>query len=162
LYVAKRWQQLPPVLTGWMGHTDPFAFRPDYEAMNGARRHLGGTPPIVALRVLEAALDLWGRADIVTAAEKTQTLATLAITLTAPAADLVLLTPRAPDQRGGHIAFRHRAAKWIHDELGRLGVWVTFRHPDTLRLALHPLTTRYVDVWDACSALRSACDAVAQ
>ena len=37
---------------------------------------------------------------------------------------------------------------------GRRRVIVDFRRPDVIRLGLSPLTTRFVDVWDAVEALR--------
>ncbi|MCZ6523011.1 MAG: hypothetical protein O7A68_03975 [Alphaproteobacteria bacterium] len=65
LFVAERLQaELEPVLTGWMGHARPFDFAPDYAPAPGIRRHLCGTPPILSLAALEAALELWQEVDL--------------------------------------------------------------------------------------------------
>ena len=51
--------------------------------------------------------------------------------------------------RGGHVAIRHPDAARIHRELEARGVIVDKRDPDILRLGMSPLTTRFIDVYDA-------------
>ncbi len=59
LFVARRWQdQARQPLAGWLGHAEPFAFRPDYRPAAGVRKFLAGTPPILSMKALEAGLDL--------------------------------------------------------------------------------------------------------
>ena len=48
-----------PALSGWMGHEAPFAFDLDYRAGAGIERMRVGTPPVIALAALDAALDVW-------------------------------------------------------------------------------------------------------
>ena len=58
LYVAEHLQErLMPALRGWMGHAAPFAFDDDYRPAPGLDRFLVGTPPILGIAALEAALD---------------------------------------------------------------------------------------------------------
>ena len=60
LYVHPRHQERAwPVIAGWMGHADIFAFAPDYEPAPGVRRQLTGTPGIIANEAMGAAVDIW-------------------------------------------------------------------------------------------------------
>ncbi len=54
---------LNPV-SGWFGHAAPFDFAPDYAPAPGAKRFLAGTPPILSLSALDAALDLFDGLDM--------------------------------------------------------------------------------------------------
>ncbi|RMD87998.1 MAG: aminotransferase class V-fold PLP-dependent enzyme, partial [Alphaproteobacteria bacterium] len=57
LFVARRHQpHLPSPLPGWMGHARPFDFSPDYEPAGDIARFACGTPPVLALTALDAAL----------------------------------------------------------------------------------------------------------
>jgi hypothetical protein len=58
LFVARRHQAaLRNPLSGWMGHARPFDFVDDYAPAPGIDRWLCGTPPILSLTALDAALD---------------------------------------------------------------------------------------------------------
>src|SRR3546814_2702719 len=47
-----------------MGHAAPFAFDLDYRAGERVERMRVGTPPVIALAALEAALDAWEGVDM--------------------------------------------------------------------------------------------------
>ena len=54
LFAARRHHaQMTQPLTGWMGHASPFTFDHRYQPAPGIRRMLTGTPPVLALSVLE-------------------------------------------------------------------------------------------------------------
>ncbi len=53
-----------PALSGWFGHDAPFAFEPSYRPASGVERMRVGTPPILALAALDAALDVWDGIDM--------------------------------------------------------------------------------------------------
>jgi len=60
IYVAPRHAEIArPALSGWLGHAAPFAFDPGYRPGRGIERMRVGTPPILQLAALEAALDIW-------------------------------------------------------------------------------------------------------
>ena len=60
IYVAPRLtEQVRPALSGWLGHESPFAFDLDYRAGNGIERMRVGTPPILQMVALSAAMDIW-------------------------------------------------------------------------------------------------------
>jgi kynureninase len=157
LYVAKRLQaELEPVLTGWMGHARPFDFATDYVPAPGIRRNLCGTPPILSLAALEAALDLWRDVDLAAVRRKSMAMGELFIGLVEERCrglGFALASPRDGSARGSQVSFRHAQGYAITQALIARGVIGDFRTPDLLRFGFAPLYTRYVDLWDAVDAL---------
>ena len=65
IYVApKHSETVRPALSGWLGHEAPFAFDLDYRPGQGIDRMRVGTPPVLQLTALEAAMDIWDLADM--------------------------------------------------------------------------------------------------
>jgi kynureninase len=64
-------------------------------------------------------------------------------------------TPRDASRRGAHVALRHARAALVCASLREADVIADHRPPDILRLGLAPLYTRFVDVWDAFTALNA-------
>jgi kynureninase len=69
-----------------------------------------------------------------------------------------LLSPLDATDRGSHISFSHPQAYPICQALIARGVVGDFRAPDTLRLGLTPLYTRFEDVWRAVTTLGAVMD----
>lgn len=155
LYVARRHQDaLANPISGWMGHAEPFAFQDGYRPAAGMKRWLVGTPSILAMASLEAALDLWTEVD--RAAVSAKSAALFAIMADAgAAAGLVCVSPADPASRGSHISFRHDHAYELTQALIARGVIGDFRDPDILRLGLTPLYLSHEDVWQAGEHLRN-------
>ena len=64
-------------------------------------------------------------------------------------------SPRDPARRGSHVSLNHPEAWPICRALiERADVVPDFRGPDSVRLGIAPLYTRFVDVWDALDRLR--------
>jgi kynureninase len=60
-----------------------------------------------------------------------------------------LLTSRNPQERGGHISLGHPDAARICVALRKFAnVIPDYRTPNAIRLAISPLATSYVEVWD--------------
>ncbi len=158
LYVAHRHQSVADQpLSGWMGHARPFALERDYEPAPGIGRMLTGTPPVVALAVLQAGIDVVAQADIGAVRRKSQALSELFIALVeerCAGLGVTLASPREPDRRGSQVCFRHAHAYPVVRALVERGVVGDFREPDVVRFGLAPLFLRHVDVWDAVEALR--------
>ncbi len=140
-------------LTGWMGHTAPFEFAAEYVPSNGVRQFLCGTPAIISMSVLDAALDVFDAVDMHAVRRKSVALTELFLTLATDTAALPLVSPRAGEQRGSHLAFSHPQAYAICQALIAQGVICDFRAPDILRLGFAPLYVRYRDVWDSVAIL---------
>jgi len=118
------------------------------------RRWLVGTPSILAMASLEAALDLWQEVDQTQVATKSAAL--FAILAEAGAtAGLPCVSPTDPARRGSHISFRHDHAYEVTQALIARGVIGDFRAPDVLRLGLTPLYLSHEDVWHAGEHLRA-------
>ncbi|WP_374764925.1 kynureninase [Yunchengibacter salinarum] len=145
-------------LTGWFGHKTPFAFHDKFEADPGLRRLLTGTPGILGLRALDAALDLWADVDMALVREKSLALGDLFMDLAeeklAPFG-VHLASPRAHDRRGSHIALRFEHGYNLVQSLMTKGVVGDFRGPDVMRFALTPLYTGYGDIHRAVTVMES-------
>ncbi len=157
LYVAEALQAaIDQPLSGWMGHSDPFAFVTDYAPADGIRRNLCGTPPVLAMAALDAALDVWDRVDLQALRDKSVAMCDVFIQLVERRCDglgLTLASPRDSEMRGSQVSFRHAEGYAVMQALIDRGVIGDFRSPDLLRFGFTPLYLRYVDVWDAVDIL---------
>jgi kynureninase len=140
-----------------MGHGDIFAFAPDYEPLPGVRRHLTGTPGIIANEALAAAVDVWrdvAREDL---AWKHRSLSDLAVALLEQecgALGVRVTSPRKYDEQGGHVGFSHPAAGPVCEALLEHGVVSSFRKPDVVRFGISPVAISHEDLWVAVARLR--------
>ena len=146
--------QVDQPLTGWWGHAEPFAMERDYVPAPGIGRMRAGTPPILALSALDAALDVFDGVDLDALRRKSLSLTTMFIDLVQQHTDLEVVTPLEPDRRGSQVSLRHPQAYGIVQALIARGVVGDFRTPDIARFGFAPLYVRHVDVWDAVDALR--------
>ena len=129
-------------LSGWLGHRDPFAFHSDYEGAPGVASLQTGTPPIISLVALDAALDLFDDVALATLRRRSLALTDAFIDGLESVGlldQLELLTPREPDRRGSQVSLRHPQAWGISQALIEAGVVVDFRAPDIVRFGFAPL-----------------------
>jgi kynureninase len=141
-------------LSGWWGHAAPFAFDRDFRPDAGIRRFLCGTPSIISLRGVDAALDALEGVDVAALREKSLALTALFMTrISALLPGFDIVTPREPSLRGSQVAivFNHGYAV-VHAMIER-GVIGDFRAPDIMRFGFAPLYLRFADVWDAAEML---------
>jgi kynureninase len=158
VYVAERHQNaVMQPLSGWMGHRAPFDFDPVYEPAPGMLQYLCGTPPILSMAALDAALDLFADVDMNDLRSKSVSLARLFIELVEQcelATVLRLFSPAEPESRGSQLAWSHPDAYGMVQALIARGVITDFREPDLLRVGFSPLYNSYADVHDAVENLR--------
>lgn len=149
LYVAEHLHdRLLSPLRGWMGHAAPFDFTTNYVPAPGIDRFLAGTPPILSLAALESAIDAFDDVSLQAVWEKSIALFDMFDRLMAKRCpEMACISPREPDQRGSHIAFRHPHAFEICQALIDAGIIGDFRAPDVIRFGLTPLYLRFEDVW---------------
>ncbi len=154
-YLARRhWAAAQPALIGWMGHAAPFDFGADYAPAAGARRLLTGTPPILAMRALEAGVATFAGIDLAQAEAKSRALVRL---FADGAAGLPGVTVDAPPagRHAAHVIIRHPAARRVMAALIARGVVGDMRPPDAMRFGFPALTTRYADIGLALAALHA-------
>jgi kynureninase len=157
LYVATRHQgEARQPLSGWWGHARPFAFEQGYAAGSGIRRFLCGTQPVLSMRALKGALDLWDDVDLTVLREKSIALTDLFIQLVEAKCagyGLELESPRDGSKRGSQVSFMHEHGYRIMRALIERGVIGDFRAPSTIRFGFTPLYVGYKDVWSAVAVL---------
>jgi kynureninase len=155
IYVAPQHAEVArPALSGWLGHEAPFAFDLDYRPGQGVDRMRVGTPPILALAALDAALDVWDMADMRDVRARSIELTQLFIAeVEARCPTLTLHSPRDPEARGSQVSFRHPEGYAIMQALIARGVIGDFRAPDVLRFGFTPLYIGEADVMRAAAVL---------
>lgn len=156
IYVAPRHAETArPALSGWHGHQAPFAFQPAYHPAAGTERMRVGTPPVLQMAALEAALDIWDLADIHDVRARSIELTSLFIReVEAACPDLTLASPRDAERRGSQVSFRHAEGYAILQALIARGVIGDFRVPDVMRFGFAPLYIGVADVQAAVAILR--------
>ena len=141
---------------GWIGQRDLFAMGPKYEPEPNMRAFLAGTPNVLGLNAVDEGAAIIEEAGLARLVAKGAALTSYAIELhdelLAPLGFSVG-TPRDPRRRGSHVALRHVDAEKLCAALVERGVLPDFRRPDSIRVGLAPLTTRFVDVWQAITVL---------
>ncbi|MCL4065469.1 kynureninase [Pseudomonas sp. GX19020] len=152
IYVAPRHQaRARPGLAGWMGHEAPFAFDLDYRPGQGIERMRVGTPPILQLAALDAALDVWDGVNLEDLRRVSLELQDQFIAgVEAACPELSLATPRDHAMRSSQVSFRHPEGYAIMQALIAEGVIGDFRAPDILRFGFTPL---YIDQDDVARAV---------
>ncbi|MDQ3811065.1 MAG: kynureninase, partial [Chloroflexota bacterium] len=160
LYVHERHHGRGPGLAGWWGSDKQrqFDMAPTFTPASTAGAWQISTPSVLGAAALYGSLRLIREAGMAHLRDKSLALTGLLIEL----ADRYLAplgfevgTPRDPERRGGHVALEHPAAIRIARALKARGIVPDFRPPNVIRLAPVPLYTRYRDVGEVVTALRS-------
>lgn len=159
LFVRKELQSvLRPPIQGWFAQEDQFAMGPVFEPTDTIRRFQIASPSIMGLRAVKNAFEMIAEAGIGAIEQKAAVGTELMIRLFDEWLEPLgfrLGTPRAADQRGGHITIHHKDARQIALAMRKISKVVPdFRMPDGIRIAMAPLPTSYVEVWDGFERLR--------
>ena len=159
LYVNKKIQrELQVPILGWFGNEDQFGMGPDFVKAEGIRGFQIASPSIIGIRGVQVAFAMIEEAGIDVIASKaaigTQMMIDLYDEWLAPLG-YTLLTSRNPKKRGGHISIGHPDAARICVALRKFAnVIPDYRTPNAIRLAIAPLPTSYVEVWDGFQRIR--------
>jgi len=155
IYVAPRHsERVRPALSGWLGHEAPFAFDLDYRPGRGIDRMRVGTPPVLQLVALDAALDVWEGVAVTDLRARSLELTDAFIAGVEKACpELTLATPRTHAMRGSQVSFRHPEGYAIMQALIARGVIGDFRAPDIIRFGFTPLFVGLDEVEQAVAVL---------
>ena len=159
LYVSKRIQkELQVPIQGWFSQGDQFGMGPVFERAEGIRGYQIASPSLMGLRCVKSAFEIIEEAGIDAIASKAAIGTQMMIDLyDAWLADLgiTLVTSRNAKERGGHITLGHPDAARICIALRQFAnVIPDYRTPNSIRLAISPLPTSYVEVWDGFQRIR--------
>ena len=159
LYVNKKIQkELQVPIQGWFANEDQFGMGPHFEKAEGIRGFQIASPSIIGIRGVQVAFAMIEEAGIAAIANKaaigTQMMIDLFDEWLAPLG-YTLLTSRNPQERGGHISIGHPDAARICVALRKFAnVIPDYRTPNSIRLAIAPLPTSYIEVWDGFQRIR--------
>lgn len=157
LYVRRELQdRFDSPLPGWNSHAEPFGMRTGYEPAPGALRGRVGTPDILSMLALEAALEVWDGVAVEAVRAKSLALTDFFLECVAayvPEGRVECVTPPAHEERGSQIALRCDDAGDVMKRLIERGVVGDFRAPDVLRFGFTPLYVGFADVERAARVL---------
>ena len=159
LYVSHAMQnELQVPIQGWFAQRDQFAMGQGFDRVEGMRGFQIASPSIIGMRCVQTSLSMIERAGLEEIAKKAAIGTNLMIELhdawLAPLGFSVV-TPRDSRRRGGHISVRHEHAYKVSEAMRVFGnVIGDFRQPDCIRLAISPLATSYVEVFDGFARIR--------
>ena len=148
-----------PALSGWMGHDAPFAFEQGYRPATSIERMRVGTPPVIQMSALEAALDVWNDVDMNELRSASIALSERFIAEVeqrCPA--LTFASPRDATARGSQVSFAFEHGYPAMQALIAAGVIGDFRAPDIMRFGFTPLYLDEADVIAAVDVLQEILD----
>lgn len=143
-------------LPGWNSHAEPFGMSPSYEPAPGALRGRVGTPDILSMLALEAALEVWDGVSVDAVRAKSLALTDFFLECVAayvPEGRVESVTPSAHAERGSQVALRCADAGPVMKRLIDRGVVGDFRHPDILRFGFTPLYVGFTETEKAARVL---------
>ena len=113
-----------------------------------------GTPPVLQMAALDAALDVWDKVDMRKLRRRSLELTGLMIEeVETHCPGLRLATPRENEARGSQVSFRSEHGYAIMQALIDLGVIGDFRAPDILRFGITPLYIGEDEIHEAVEVL---------
>ena len=159
LYVSKRVQgELQVPIQGWFAQDAQFEMGPVFERAQNIRGFQIASPSLMGIRCVQTAFSMIKEAGIDAIAHKAAVGTAMMIDLydawLAPLG-IELNTSRDAKERGGHISLVHPDAAQICVALRQISnVIPDYRTPNSIRLAISPLPTSYVEVWDGFARMR--------
>ena len=159
LYVSKKIQkELQVPIQGWFAQDAQFEMGPVFERAQNIRGFQIASPSLIGIRCVQTAFSMIREAGIDAIAQKaavgTQMMIDLYDAWLAPLG-FVLNTSRDPKERGGHISLVHPDAAQICVAMREISnVIPDYRTPNSIRLAISPLPTSFVEVWDGFARTR--------
>ena len=159
LYVSKRIQsELEMPIQGWFAQRNQFLMGSKFDQIEGMRGFQIASPSIIGLLCIDEGFGMIEDATIAQINAKASKGTGMMIELfdqwLVPLG-FELVTPRDSKLRGGHISIYHpdaaQIARGLRDDMK---VIPDYRAPNSIRLAISPLPTSYVEVFDGFERIR--------
>jgi kynureninase len=159
LYVSKRIQsELQMPIQGWFAQRNQFLMGSQFDQVEGMRGFQIASPSIIGLLCIDEGFGMIEEASInkinAKASKGTDMMIELFDQWLAPLG-YELVTPRDSQRRGGHITIYHpdaaQIARGLRDDMK---VIPDYRAPNSIRVAISPLATSYVEVFDGFERIR--------
>jgi kynureninase len=159
LYVSKGIQsELQMPIQGWFAQRNQFLMGSKFEQIEGMRGFQIASPSIIGLLSIDEGFGMIEEASIseinAKASKGTDMMIELFDQWLAPLG-YQLITPRDSKLRGGHITIYHpeaaQIARGLRDDMK---VIPDYRAPNSIRVAISPLATSYVEVFDGFERIR--------
>jgi kynureninase len=159
LYVSKRIQsELQMPIQGWFAQRNQFLMGSKFDQIEGMRGFQIASPSIIGLLCIDEGFGMIEDATIAQinakASKGTDMMIELFDQWLVPLG-YELVTPRDSERRGGHISIYHpdaaQIARGLRDDMK---VIPDYRAPNSIRLAISPLPTSYVEVFDGFERIR--------
>jgi len=159
LYVSKRIQsELQMPIQGWFAQRNQFLMGSKFDQIEGMRGFQIASPSIIGLLCIDEGFGMIEDATIAQINAKASKGTGMMIELfdqwLVPLG-FELVTPRDSKLRGGHISIYHpdaaQIARGLRDDMK---VIPDYRAPNSIRLAISPLPTSYVEVFDGFERIR--------
>ncbi len=148
-----------PALSGWLGHDAPFAFETSYRPARDIERMRVGTPPVLQMTALEAALEVWDGIDMQHLRARSVALCELFIAeVESRCPALTLHSPRDAAMRGSQVSFAFEHGYAAMQALIARDVIGDFRAPNVMRFGFTPLYIDESDVRRAVDVLADVLD----
>ncbi|MEP7017824.1 MAG: kynureninase [Actinomycetota bacterium] len=144
---------------GWMGRKDAFEMGPGYAPADGIRNVVSGTPPILGMLPVRHGVELIAEAGIEAIRAKSVLLTSFAIEIVDSWPEdlgVRVASPRETSQRGGHVTIVRPDFRELMPVLWERGVIPDFRAPDGIRIGMAPLSTSFLELYDAMRVIRVA------
>lgn len=152
-------ETIEPALCGWLGHADPFAFEAHYRAAAKIGRMRVGTPSVLQMAALSAALDVFDSVEMKAVRARALELSAMLIEqVERKNPDLKLAGPRDPAQRGSQVSFHFEHGYGAIQALIERGVIGDFRAPDIMRFGITPLYLDEADILHAADQISAVMD----
>ena len=159
LYASKRIQsELQMPIQGWFAQRNQFLMGSKFDQIEGMRGFQIASPSIIGLLCIDEGFGMIEEATIAQinakASKGTDMMIELFDQWLVPLG-FELVTPRDSKLRGGHISIYHpdaaQIARGLRDDMK---VIPDYRAPNSIRLAISPLPTSYVEVFDGFERIR--------
>jgi kynureninase len=159
LYISKRIQaETKMPIQGWFSQRNQFLMGSNFDQIEGMRGFQIASPSIMGLLCIDNGFGMIAEATIsainAKASKGTQLMIELFDEWLVPLG-YELITPRDANLRGGHVSIYHpdaaQIARGLRDEMK---VIPDYRAPNCIRLAISPLATSYLEVFEGFERIR--------